>query len=299
MTYGSKQWRDGVLDEQESQPLFQRAFELGINFFDTADLYSHGVSEEILGRAVKKFGIGREAVVISSKVFNPTGDGITQRGLTRKHVRHAIDETLRRLGTDYVDLYQIHRFDPDTPIEETLEALDLVITAGKALYIGASSMCAWQLAKMLFTSDRLRLSRFITLQNNYNLVCREDESEIIPFCRSEGIGLIPWGPLARGFLAGDNTMDETKRAKICKYHLESDFAILSKTTELARQRGVSNAQIAIAWLLQQSGITATIVGPRTIQHLEEAVQAIELHLGDDELNALAEPYQPHRVSIHR
>src|SRR5882724_12032031 len=203
MTYGSKRWRQWVLEEAESRPFIRRALEMGINFFDTADMYSLGVSEEILGRALKDFGTSRDRVVIATKVFHPTGDDPNQRGLSRKHIRHSIDESLQRLGTDYVDLYQIHRFDPTTPIEETLEALTDVVRAGKALYIGASSMYAWQFAEMLHTSDRFGMSRFITMQNHYNLVYREEEREMIPLCRAQGIGLIPWSPLARGFLAGD------------------------------------------------------------------------------------------------
>jgi 1-deoxyxylulose-5-phosphate synthase len=298
MTYGTKKPGKTVLEEDEARPFFLRALELGINFFDTADVYSLGVSEEILGRALKQIGVGRERVVISTKVFNPTGDDINQRGLSRKHIRHAIDDSLRRLGTDYVDLYQIHRFDPNTPVEETLEALTSVVKAGKALYIGASSMYAWQFARMLHTSDRLGLSRFVSMQNSYNLVYREEEREMIPLCRSEGIGLIPWGPLARGFLAGDQGNSETNRGKKSEFYLESDFTVLDKVTELARQRNISNAEVSIAWILRQPGITASIVGASKMQHLEEAVRALDLELGDDELKMLAEPYQPHRIMGH-
>src|SRR3954468_17488047 len=203
MTYGTKKWREWVLDEEESRPFIRRALDAGINFFDNADMYSVGVSEEVLGRALRDFGPGRDRVVIATKLFNPMGDDPNQRGLSRKHIRHAIDDSLRRLGTDYVDLYQIHRFDPTTPVEETLEALTGVVKAGKALYIGASSMYAWQFADMLHTSDRRGLGRFVTMQNHYNLVYREEEREMIPLCRAEGVGLIPWSPLARGFLAGN------------------------------------------------------------------------------------------------
>ena len=202
MTYGSKKWRDWVLEEDDSRPFFRRALEAGINFFDTADMYSDGVSEEITGRALKEFA-ARDRVVIATKVFNPMGDDPNQRGLSRKHIHHAIDASLRRLGTDYVDLYQIHRFDYTTPIEETLRALDDIVRAGKALYIGASSMYAYQFAKMLAASDANGLARFVTMQNHYNLVYREEEREMLPLCREEGIGVIPWSPLARGFLAGN------------------------------------------------------------------------------------------------
>ena len=220
MTYGSKKWREWVLEEAESRPFIQRALEAGINFFDTADMYSVGASEEILGRALKDFGPSRDKVVIATKVFNPMGDDPNQRGLSRKHIMHAIDDSLRRLGTDYVDLYQIHRFDYSTPIEETLEALNDVVRAGKVLYIGASSMHAWQFQRMLHVSDERGLARFVTMQNHYNLVYREEEREMIPLCRAEGIGLIPWSPLARGFLAGNRSKQdfgETVRAKTDDY----------------------------------------------------------------------------------
>src|ERR1700744_295752 len=212
MTYGSKKWREWVLEENESRPFIQRALEAGINFFDTADMYSNGASEEVLGRALKDFGPAREKLVIATKVFNPTGDDPNQRGLSRKHIRHAIDDSLRRLGTDYVDLYQIHRFDPHTPMEETLEALNDVVRAGKALYIGASSMFAWQFAQMLAISDAAGWARFVTMQNHYNLIYREEEREMNPLCQSEGIGLIPWSPLARGVLTG-NRKSGTVRSK--------------------------------------------------------------------------------------
>src|SRR3954468_12466734 len=212
MTYGSSKWREWVLDEEQSRPFIRRALEAGINFFDTADMYSVGKSEEVLGRALKEFGPTRDRLVIATKVFNPMGDDPNQRGLSRKHIFHAIDDSLKRLGTDYVDLYQIHRFDPETPIEETLEALNDVVRAGKARYLGASSMWAWQFSKMLNTSERHGWSRFVTMQNHYNLLYREEEREMIPLCRAEGIGLIPWSPLARGVLAG-NRQSNTVRAK--------------------------------------------------------------------------------------
>src|ERR1017187_2519409 len=203
MTYGSKRWREWVLEEEEGRPFIRRALELGINFFDTADMYSLGASEEILSRALKDFGPSRDRVVMATKVFNPMGDDPNQRVLSRKHIRHAIDDSLRRLGTDYVDLYQIHRLDYETPIEEPLEALDDTVKEGKALYIGASSMFAWQFAKMLYKADEMGFTRFVTMQNHYNLIYREEEREMIPLCREEGIGVIPWSPLARGFLAGN------------------------------------------------------------------------------------------------
>ena len=306
MTYGSKRWREWVLEEADARPFIKRALEAGINFFDTADIYSLGESEEILGRALKDLGPGRDRVVIATKVFNPMGDDPNQRGLSRKHIMHAIDDSLRRLGTDCVDLYQIHRFDPSTPVEETLAALTDVVKAGKALHIGASSMYAWQLAKMLHTSDRLSLTRFVTMQNHYNLVYREEEREMIPLCRAEGIGLIPWSPLARGFLAGNRRRQdrgETVRAKTDDfahryYYEDSDFAVVERVGEIARKRGVSNAQVALAWLLHQPGVTAPIIGASKPHHLEDALKALELKLQADELEALAEPYRPHPVLGH-
>ncbi|HLI29652.1 MAG TPA: aldo/keto reductase [Terriglobia bacterium] len=306
LTYGSKKWREWVLDEEESRPFIRRALDLGINFFDTSDDYSLGASEEVLGRALRDFGPSRENVVIATKVNTPTGDGPNQRGLSRKHIRHAIDNSLKRLGTDYVDLYQIHRFDYETPIEETLQALDEVVKAGKALYIGASSMYAWQFEKMLCTADRLGLTRFVTMQNHYNLIYREEEREMIPLCRAEGIGLIPWSPLARGFLAGNRRKEDfgdTIRAKTDDrgqkfYHQDSDFAIVDRVSEIARKRGVSNMQVALAWILHQPGITAPVIGASKAHHLEEAVAALRVKLEADELKALAEPYQPHAVLGH-
>src|SRR6195256_2704258 len=218
MTYGSSQWRAWVLDGEGGRPLIKQALEGGINFFDTADMYSLGASEEVLGRALKDFGPSRDKLVIATKVFFPMGDDPNQKGLSRKHIMHAIDDSLRRLGTDYVDLYQVHRFDYETPIEETLIALHDVVKSGKARYIGASSMFAWQFARMLQMSEQLGLTRFVTMQNHYNLIYREEEREMIPLCRAEGVGLVPWSPLARGFLAGNRVAEgkqgETVRAKI-------------------------------------------------------------------------------------
>lgn len=302
MTYGSRSWRDWVLDEKEARPFFRQAFDAGINFFDTADMYSLGASEQVLGRALADLGVRRERVVIATKVFNPMGDDPNERGLGRKHIRHAIDGSLRRLGTDYVDLYQIHRFDPHTPIEETLEALADVVRAGKALYLGASSMFAWQLAKMLYVADRLGLPRFVTMQNHYNLVYREEEREMVPLCREEKIGLIPWSPLARGLLAG-NRRSGTVRAKSDDfaarlYHVDADDRVVDRVAEVAAQRGVSAAQVALAWLLQQPAVTAPIVGASKPHHLEDAVAALSLKLAPEEIAALEEPYVPHPVLGH-
>jgi 1-deoxyxylulose-5-phosphate synthase len=306
MTYGSKKWREWVLEEEAGRPFIKRALELGINFFDTADMYSVGVSEEILGRALKDFGGPRDRVVIATKVFNPMGDDPNQRGLSRKHIKHAIDDSLRRLGTDYIDLYQIHRFDYDTPIEETIEALDEIVRAGKALYIGASSMYAWQFARMLYVADQLGFTRFVTMQNHYNLMYREEEREMIPLCEEEGVGIIPWSPLARGFLAGTRTKAEfgsTIRARTDEYaqkmyYQDSDFSVVDKLSAVAKQRGNSNAQVALAWILSKPGVTAPIIGASKMPHLEEAVAALEIKLSEEEVRALEAPYQPHPVLGH-
>jgi aryl-alcohol dehydrogenase-like predicted oxidoreductase len=305
MTYGSPKWRDWILDEDQSRPFIRRALELGINFFDTADMYSVGASEEVVGRALQDFA-RRDQVVIGTKVFNAMGDGPNDRGLSRKHIMESIDASLRRLRTDYVDLYQIHRFDYETPIEETLDALNDVVRAGKALYIGASSMHAWQFAKMIYTSDRLGLARFVAMQNHYNLIYREEEREMLPLCREEGIGVIPWSPLARGFLAGNRRpqdFGDTTRAKSDQYAKDlyfqpSDFPVVDRVTEVAKRRGVPNAQVALAWVLQQPGITSPIIGATKMSHLDDAVAALSLRLEDEELRALAEPYQPHPVLGH-
>ena len=306
MTYGVKKWREWVLEEEEGHPFIGRALELGINFFDTADVYSLGVSEEILGRALKRYGKPRDQVVIATKLFAPVSDDPNDRGLSRKHIMHSIDNSLRRLGTGYVDLYQIHRFDGRTPIEETLVALDDVVRAGKALYLGASSMYAWQFAKMLYKADELGLTRFVTMQNHYNLIYREEEREMIPLCREEKIGVIPWSPLARGFLTGNRRREdlgETVRAKTDEYahkmyYQDSDFTVVDRLSEIARKRGVTNAQVALAWVLAQPGVTAPIIGASKMQHLEDAVAALSLKLDDEELKALAEPYTPHPVLGH-
>jgi aryl-alcohol dehydrogenase (NADP+) len=305
MTYGSSKWRDWVLDEEESRPFIQRALELGINFFDTADIYSLGISEEITGRALRDFA-RREEVVIATKVFFPLNEGPNQGGLSRLHIMNAIDASLRRLGTDYVDLYQIHRLDPETPIEETLEALHDVVKAGKARYIGASSMYAWQFARCLYLADLHGWTRFVAMQNHYNLVYREEEREMLPLCRAEGVGVIPWSPLARGFLAGNRSQEDlgsTTRAKSDEfahsmYYQDTDFQIVDRVVDLAERRGVTPAQIALAWMLGQEGITAPIIGASKMPHLEQAVAALEIELTEDERAYLDELYQPHPVLGH-
>jgi aryl-alcohol dehydrogenase (NADP+) len=305
MTYGTPRWRPWVLDEEASRPFIRRALELGITFFDTANMYSRGVSEEVLGRALRDF-TRRESVVIATKVFFPMGPGLNEGGLSRVHILRAIDESLRRLGTDYVDLYQIHRWDPSTPIEETLEALDEVVRSGKARYIGASSMFAWQFSKSLYLADRNGWRRFVSMQNHYNLVYREEEREMLPLCRDQGIGVIPWSPLARGFLAGNRApkdWGETTRAKTDDfaqgmYYRETDFGIVERVKELATHRGFTPAQIALAWLLHQPTVTAPIIGASKMPQLEESVAALDIQLTESEIASLEELYQPHPVLGH-
>jgi aryl-alcohol dehydrogenase-like predicted oxidoreductase len=307
MSYGSKSWQPWILEEEESLAFFRHAVEAGINFFDTADMYSKGVSEEITGRALlKDLALGRDRVVIATKVFNPMGDDPNQRGLSRKHIIHAIDDSLRRLGTDYVDLYQIHRFDPQTPIEETIEALDAVVKAGKALYVGASSMYAWQFAQMLYTADRMGLTRFVSMQNHYNMAYREEEREMIPLCISEGIGLIPWSPLARGFLIGNRRREDfgdTIRAKTDelahkRFYQQSDFQVVDRLTEVSKRLGLTNAKVALAWILQKPGVTSPIIGATRMSQLDDAVEALSIQLAPEDVWALEEVYQPHPIIGH-
>ena len=300
MTYGDPKWRDWVLDEQASRPFIKRALEAGINFFDTADMYSHGVSEEVVGRALKDFADKREAYVLATKVFFAL-DG-RHGGLSRKHIMHAIDDSLRRLGTDHVDLYQIHRFDNHTPIEETIEALHDVVKAGKARYIGASSMHAWQFAKYLSTAEKMGMTKFVSMQNFYNLVYREEEREMLPLCRDAGIGVIPWSPLARGFLGrpAAHALDkETTRAKsdtvLDMKFADADIETLRRVEETGKKHGKSNAQIATAWLLAK-GVTAPIIGASKMSHLEDAIAAAEIRLTADDVKYLDEPYMPKAVA---
>ena len=304
MTFGSPSWRDWVLDEAASRPFIQRALEAGINFFDTADVYSQGASEEIVGRALRDFGPPRDRVVIATKVHGAMGDDPNQRGLSRKHILHAIDDSLRRLGTDYVDLYQIHRFDPSTPIAETLEALNDIVRAGKARYIGASSMFAWQFAKYLHLSDTRGWARFVTMQNHYNLLYREEEREMIPLCVDQGVGLIPWSPLARGVLAGTRqagtlrTRSDPFMTTLYSHTQDADERVVERLARVAAARGAKPASVALAWLLAKPGMTAPIVGTSKPVHLDDAVAALDIALSAEEIAALEEPYVPHAVAGH-
>ncbi|MEI9888925.1 MAG: aldo/keto reductase [Rhizomicrobium sp.] len=307
MTYGSPNWRDWVLGEEESRPFIKRALEAGINFFDTADVYSIGRSEEVVGKALKDFA-KRDDIVLATKVCGAMSDDVNDRGLSRKHILASIDASLRRLGTDFVDLYQIHRFDPTTPVEETVEALHDVVKSGKARYIGASSMYAWQFAKYLHTQEKTGAARFVSMQNFYNLVYREEEREMLPLCRDAGIGVIPWSPLARGFLAGNRARDgeaQTTRAKSDatiispSAFLESDYVIRDRVNDLAKEKGVSAAQIALAWLLHQPVVSAPIVGASKMKHLDDAIAAVSVKLTADEVKALAQGYQTRRIIGHQ
>jgi 1-deoxyxylulose-5-phosphate synthase len=302
MTYGkpTERW-PWALHEEQSRPFIKTALELGINFFDTADVYSAGASEEVLGRALRDF-TQRDQVVLATKVFNPMGPGPNDKGLSRKHIMSAIDASLKRLGTDYVDLYQIHRWDYDTPIEETMEALHDVVKSGKARYIGASSMHSWQFAKAQYTADLHGWTRFVSMQPHYNLIYREEEREMIPFCIDQKIAVIPWSPLARGVLTRSRAAEsgETERAKTDKfgktlYSANSDFEIVDRVTEIAKEKGVPNAQVALAWVLSKPMITAPIIGASKPGHLEDAVAALSVTLSENEIRRLEELYQPHPV----
>jgi aryl-alcohol dehydrogenase-like predicted oxidoreductase len=303
MTYGSSSWRDWVLDGPEAEPIVRRAAEQGVTFYDTADMYSVGASEEVTGHILREIYASRDDYVLATKVFNPMGDGPNDRGLSRKHIMAAIDASLRRLGTDYVDLYQIHRWDPETPIEETMEALHDVVRAGKARYLGASSMYAWQFAKAQHVATVNGWTRFVSMQPHYNLVYREEEREMLPYCRDSGVGVIPWSPLARGLLAGGRERaGRTTRARSDAYadqlYSEGDLAVADVVARIAKQRDVPAARIALAWLLHQPAVTAPIIGASKIGHVDDAIGAVELTLTEAELAELAEPYRPHPVLGH-
>ena len=306
MSYGSKKWREWVLEEDEAKPFLQRALEAGINFFDTADVYSLGESERVTGKLLRDLGVKRQNVVIATKVNGQMSDDINDRGLSRKHILDSIDKSLQRLQMDYVDLYQIHRWDYEVPIEETLEALNDVVRAGKARYIGASSMYAWQFAKALHTSETHGWAKFVSMQNHYNLAYREEEREMIPLCINEGIGLIPWSPMARGFFAGNRKRGgggETVRSNSdpfgnSLYFRDEDFVVADRVAEVAKERGVTGSQIALAWMLNKPHIHSPIIGATKMEHLDQAIAAIDIKLSDEEVKKLEETYKPHPVLGH-
>jgi 1-deoxyxylulose-5-phosphate synthase len=305
MSYGDLTERKWHLTEEDAEPIVRRAVEAGVTFFDTADTYSDGMTEEITARLLSRFFPRREAYVLATKVYFPMGPGPNDGGLSRKHVLAAIDASLSRLGTDYVDLYQIHRWDYEAPIEETMETLHDVVRAGKARYIGASSMFAWQFAKAQYAAHAAGWTRFVSMQNHYNLIYREEEREMIPLCLDQGVGLIPWSPLARGMLA--RTPDGAKvrstiRSKSDPYadelYGEDDFEVVDAVRAIAEQHGKPPAQIALAWLLKRPAVSAPIVGATKIAHVDDAVAALELKLGDDDVDRLEAPYRPHAVVGH-
>jgi len=327
MTYGSPTWREWVLDESASLPFVKRAIELGINFFDTADMYSQGLSEQILGKSIKLYG-NREELVIASKAYFPIGStdaAGNNRGLSRKHIMQAVDQSLKRLDMTYIDLYQIHRFDRETPIQETMETLHDLVRCGKVRYLGASSMWGWQFAKMQEIAETRGLTKFVSMQNHYNLIYREEEREMNPYCASEGVGLIPWSPLARGFLSGNRKPDDLQKIKerAAKqsdvpeskhsvattrilhdpmmtdfYYSQNDFDIVDRVVELATKKGKKPAQIALAWLLHKPNVAAPVIGASKMVQLEEAVDSVSIKLTVDEIKYLEELYQPHRIVGH-
>jgi len=306
MTYGSKKWREWVLEEKDARPFVKRALDAGINFFDTADVYSLGESERITGSLLKEAGVKRESMVVATKVYQQMSDDVNDRGLSRKHILDSIDNSLKRLQMDYVDLYQVHRWDYNTPIEETMEALNDVVRAGKARYIGASSMFAWQFMKALHVSEVNGWAKFVSMQDHYNLVYREEEREMIPLCKDQGIGLIPWSPMARGFFAGNRKRGgggATTRAQSDPfadelYFREEDFLVADRAAEVAKEHSVTASQIALAWLLNKPHISAPIVGSSRIEHLDQAIAALEVKLSNEEIRRLEEPYQPHPILGH-
>jgi 1-deoxyxylulose-5-phosphate synthase len=302
MSYGSPQWRDWVLDETASRPIVQRAVELGINFFDTADMYSLGASEEITGKLLKEF-TRRDEVVIATKIFNPMSDKPNRGGLSRKHIFDGVADSLKRLQTDYIDLYQIHRFDYETPIEETLEALHDLIKAGYVRYIGASSMFAHQFAKALYKAELHGWTRFVSMQNHYNLLYREEEREMMKLCQEEGIGVIPWSPLARGYLTRrPQDKEGTTRGKSDGFakqlYNDAEVNIINRVVDTAEKHGVKPARVALAWMLSKPYITAPIIGATKMYQLEDAVAALEINLSEDDIKFLEEPYQPRAISGH-
>jgi 1-deoxyxylulose-5-phosphate synthase len=306
MSYGTSRWRPWVLDEADALPFFRRAVEAGVNFFDTADMYSLGVSEEVTGRALHEYARSEE-IVLATKVFFPVSPAPNMSGLSRKHIQQGCEASLRRLGVDTIDLYQIHRFDPATPIDETLAALDHLVHSGKVRYIGASSGWAWQFAQALSMSEQNGWARFVSMQNHYNLIYREEEREMIPLCAAEGIAVIPWSPLARGMLAGARTsmQDRTSTTRAATdefghklYGEPSDWDVVQAVQRIAEQRGISPAEVSLAWLLSNPTVTAPIVGATKMSHLDAAIRAVDVTLSAEEIAAVEAPYRPHPVSGH-
>jgi len=306
MSYGDKKWRDWVLTGEEAKPHFARSLEAGVNFFDTADVYSAGVSEQVTGKWLREMA-KRDDIVLATKVFGPMASGQNRGGLSRKHIIEGCEASLRRLGMDYIDLYQIHRFDFTTPLEETLEALDSLVRSGKVRYLGASSMAAWQFAKALFTAKEHGWHRFVSMQNHYNLAYREEEREMNPLCIDQGVGLIPWSPLARGFLSGNRKRGEkpveTTRSKNDQfadmmYFKDYDFDVVDACVEVAKERGATPSQVALAWILQAAGVTSPIIGSTRMSHLDEAIKGVDIKLSKEEVAALEKPYVPHPILGH-
>jgi 1-deoxyxylulose-5-phosphate synthase len=297
MGFGSKTWREWLVEEKESVPIIKRALDLGINFIDTADVYSIGESERIVGKAIAG---RRDDVVLATKVINPMGPGPNQQGLSRKHIREAVEASMQRLGTKYIDLYQIHRYDPETDIDESMSTLNGLVDDGRVHYLGASTMWAWQFALAVSKQEAQDWHPFVTMQNHYNLVYREEEREMVPLCRHLGVGLLPWSPLARGFLAGPEKRKTGVRAQTdggrAFYRHQQDLAIAERVDEVAKQKDVSSAQVALAWLLHQPGVVAPIVGATKVEQVEDAVEAATLQLTSDELKRLEEPYRPRGVT---
>lgn len=303
MTYGTPDWRPWVLNEAESMPYFRKAVEEGINFFDTANVYSLGVSEEVTGKALREYA-NMDEVVLATKVHGVMARGQNMRGLSRKNIQQACEASLKRLGVETIDLYQIHRMDRDTPIEEMLSALDQLVQQGKVRYIGASSMTAWEFMKCLSVSDLNGFERFVTMQNHYNLIYREEEREMIPLCESEGIGCIPWSPLARGLLAGSRKAADdkksTKRAETDQfardlYDHPNDWDVVEAVRKVAEGRGIEMAQVALAWMLTKPSVDAPIIGASKMDHLETAIASVDIALSDEEIDLLESPYKPHGV----
>jgi 1-deoxyxylulose-5-phosphate synthase len=307
MTFGTNQWRPWVLNEPECRHFFQRAWDQGITFFDTADVYSEGASEEITGRALKHLGVTRDRFVLATKVGMPMGKLANQKGLSRKRILQSCDDSLRRLGVDYIDLYQIHRWDGETPIEETLRALDDLVRAGKVVYLGASSMYAWQFAKMLFAADEIGARRFVSMQNHYNLIYREEEREMIPLCRDQGVAVNPWSPLARGFLTGlrrKQDFGDSQRAKTDdfakdRYFQDNDFQVVENLVALSQRRGdATPAELAYAWLMHKAGVCSVAIGPTKVEQIDSSCGAVDLKLSAEELQFLEARYQTHAIAGH-